>query len=65
MSDTAPRRKEPADLFAMEGVARVSGKSGLALVDSEVEPPGFPDDLDAEQVKLLSEEHVQTALLVI
>jgi hypothetical protein len=49
----------------VEGVAHVSRKSSFALVDGEVEAPGFPNDLEAELVELLFEEHVQTALLVL
>ena len=65
MCDTAPRRKETAHLFAMKGVACVSCKSSFALVDGKVRLPSFPDDLLAELVKFLGEEHVETALLVI
>ena len=62
---SAPRGEEAHKLFAIQCVTSICGQSSLALVDAEVEAPGFPHGALAEQVVLRCEEAGKTALLLL
>ena len=64
MGHLSPVLEKPVHLLTMKSVACVGLLSRLALVDSKVLAPGFPDNPLGKEITLLREETIQAAVLL-